>query len=220
MLTRTIARGKRYNSRHHLFAYAIMAATDKPTSTNITAVILAGGASARMGRDKALLRWRDRPFIAHIVARLQPQVARIVINTNAADDFAQFGLPLLSDATAERRGPLAGILAALNHSVTEWTLIVPCDNPMLSTQLVDHLIDSIEQSDSDLAYAASEHDNHYLYALMRTSLRDSLANFMRGGDYAVRHWYATLHTSRVDFSADAECFRNINNHDDLAKLPL
>lgn len=192
---------------------------DDHRPANITAVILAGGASTRMGRDKALLEWRDRPFVAHIIERLQSQVEHIVINTNAADDFAQFGLPLMSDATTERRGPLAGIMAALTVSSTAWTLIVPCDNPLLSTQLVERLSASIAQARSDIAYACSNHDNHYLYALMRTDLREPLAAFMRGDDYAVRHWYATLNASRVDFSDQADCFRNINSAEELAQLP-
>ncbi|MFT3930101.1 MAG: molybdenum cofactor guanylyltransferase MobA [Spongiibacteraceae bacterium] len=196
-----------------------MTTIDKPSPSNITAVILAGGASTRMGRDKALLEWRDRPFIAHIIARLQPQVAHIAINTNNAAEFEQFGLPLIGDATAKRCGPLGGVLAALNYSATAWTLIVPCDNPLLSTQLVARLAESIHVNASDVAYAASKDDSHYLYALLRASLRDSLAHFMNGSDYAVRHWYASLRTSRVDFSDAAECFRNINNVDDLTQLP-
>jgi molybdenum cofactor guanylyltransferase len=186
--------------------------------SSITAVILAGGASLRMGRNKALLEWQGRPFVAHIAERLRTQVGRVAINTNAAAEFAQFGLPLVADATTEKRGPLAGILAALNYSSSEWTLVVPCDNPLISTQLVDRLLDVIEQEGSDIAFATSEHDNHYLYALMRTELRGALTVFMSGADFAVRHWYATQHVSRVDFSDEADCFRNINTAEDLALL--
>lgn len=196
-----------------------MPPTAEFVSKNITAVILAGGASTRMGRDKALLEWRGRAFMAHIVERLQVQVGQIAINTNCPTDFVEFGLPLISDATKERRGPLAGMLAALNYSSTAWTLIVPCDNPSVSAQLAARLFTAIEHEQSDIAYASSDHDNHYLYALMRTELRDKLALFMHGTDYAVRHWYATLNASRVDFSDQADCFRNINSAEDLTQLP-
>lgn len=187
-------------------------------SQNITAVILAGGASSRMGSDKALLEWHDRPFISHIVESLQPHVRHIAINTNSPADFAHVGLPLIGDATKERRGPLAGLMAALNYSRTDWTLIVPCDNPLLSPQLIDRLYAATQREHTDLAYAYSGDDNHYLYVLMRTQLRDHLATFMRGTDFAVRHWYATMRTTRVDFTDRAECFRNINNAADLAQL--
>ena len=192
--------------------------SDQP-HTAITAVILAGGASSRMGADKALLTWQQRPFVAHIVERLQAQVDRIAINTNTPTDFAQFGLPLITDATSERCGPLAGIAAALNYSATMWTLVVPCDNPLLSPQLVTRLRAALENEQTDLAYACSNSDNHYLYALIRSDLRTQLATFLRARDYAVRHWYATLRASRVDFSDQPEHFRNINNAAELAQLP-
>ncbi len=186
---------------------------------DVTAVILAGGASSRMGSDKALLEWRGKPFAAHIIESLQAQLEHIAINTNATAGFSHFGLPLIADATVERYGPLAGILAALNYSATGWTLIVPCDNPRVSPQLVDRLCVAAAREACELAYACSGHDNHYLYALMRTQLRDNLAVFMRGNDFAVRHWFATLSATRVDFSDQAECFRNFNRAHDLTQLP-
>lgn len=193
-------------------------------SPNITAVILAGGRSSRMGTDKALLTWRERPFIAHIIDCLQAQIGLqtavdcIAINSNSPAEFAQFNRPLIADITAERCGPLAGIMAALNYSATALTLVVPCDNPLLSPQLVARLLAALESERSDIAYACSANDNHYLYALLRSDLRDNLTVFLRAGDYAVRHWFATLRASRVDFNDQPEYFRNINSAEELAQL--
>ena len=81
----------------------------------IIGIVLAGGKSSRMGGgDKALLPLGGRPLLAHVVARLRPQVAEIVLNAN--DDpgrFAAFGLPLVADRLAGQMGPLAGIHAGL-----------------------------------------------------------------------------------------------------------
>ncbi|HET8711811.1 MAG TPA: molybdenum cofactor guanylyltransferase MobA [Spongiibacteraceae bacterium] len=195
-----------------------MSHTSADSRQDITAVILAGGASKRMGSDKALLTWQDRPFVAHIIERLQAQVIRIAINTNAAHEFAQFGLPLIADATTERHGPLAGIMAALNYSTTALTLVVPCDNPVPSLQLAARLSAAMVRDGTDLAYAYTDGDNHYLHALMCTDLRDRLAAFLAKQDYAVRHWYATQPVSRVDFSDQAEYFRNINSTEELERL--
>ena len=185
---------------------------------DITAIILAGGVSSRMGHDKALLPWQGRPFVEHIVECLRAQVDRIAINTNTPADFAQLGLPLIADPTAERCGPLAGIMAALNYSSTALTLVVPCDNPLLSPQLVTRMLAALEGEQTDLAYAFSNGDSHYLYALMRSDLRDNLSVFLRAHDYAVRRWYATLRTSRIDFSDQAEHFCNINSAEELTLL--
>lgn len=173
-----------------------------------------------MGSDKALLTWRGRPFITHIIERLRTQADRIAINTNSTPAFTQFGLPLLVDSTAERCGPLAGIMAALNYSSTSLTLVVPCDNPLLSPHLTARLRAALATERCDLAYAACGSDNYYLYALMRSDLRHGLAEFLHSADYAVRHWYATVRTCRVDFSDQPEYFRNINSADELLQLPL
>ncbi len=224
MLAGTQTHGKRYNEllifRAPDFPYSsIMTRADALTAQNITAIILAGGSSSRMGTDKALLQWRGREFVAHIIERLQTQVNRIAINTNSPTAFAYFGLPLIADATAERCGPLAGIAAALNYSSTALTLVVPCDNPLLSPQLVERLLAALESEQTDLAYACSNSDSHYLYALMRSDLRANLTAFLRAGDFAVRRWYATLRACRVDFSDQPEHFRNINSAEELALLP-
>lgn len=185
---------------------------------DITAIILAGGVSSRMGSDKALLQWRGREFVAHIVERLQAQVNHIAINTNTPANFTHFNLPLVADATAERCGPLAGIMAALNYSTTALTLVVPCDNPLLSPQLVARMLAAFKGDQTDLTYTRSNGDNHYLYALMRSDLRDNLAAFLATNDYAVRHWYATLRAAQINFDDQPEHFRNINNAEDLVLL--
>lgn len=170
--------------------------------------------------DKALLQWRGRTFIEHIVARLSPQVSRIAINSNTTSASLQaLGLPLLPDPFAERRGPLAGILAGLNFSETALTLFVPCDNPLLPDDLLARLLTSLTVNDADIAYASCAGDRHYLYALMRSELRTSLQRFLQQGDFAVRHWYAGVKAVAVDFDDAADRFININTPDDLARLP-
>lgn len=191
------------------------------TSEAITAIILAGGLGTRMHSiDKTQLQWRGRPFIEHIVERLQSQADSIAISTNSADEsLKRLGLPLLADSFPDRRGPLAGILAGLKYSTTALTLIVPCDNPMLSEHLAQRLGTALNDSRATIAYAACDADHHYLYALLRSDLRDSLASFLQQGDFAVRRWFASENAVAVDFSDESECFLNFNSPADLQQLP-
>lgn len=76
-------------------------------------VVLAGGKSSRMGGgDKALLQLGGRPLLDHVLERLRPQVAEIVLNANDPGRFAAFGLPVVADRLAGQMGPLAGIHAS------------------------------------------------------------------------------------------------------------
>jgi molybdenum cofactor guanylyltransferase len=192
-----------------------IATTDR--SRDITGVILAGGASSRMGgQAKALLPWQGQRFIDHIVTALRQQVAMLAISVNQHEPYAALGLPLLSDPFATPRGPLAGMLAGLQFSRTEWTLFTPCDNPRPSPELAQRLYDAATTLRCDIAYARTGSDRHYLYALLRSSLRASLSAHFERGDYAVHRWYARHAGIAVDFSDQPEHFENINTPEALA----
>lgn len=185
----------------------------------ITGIILAGGRNSRMGgKHKALLEWRQQPFIAHIVACLQGQVGSLMINSNRPELFAARQLPIIADPFAEQRGPLAGILGGLRASQTPLTLFVPCDNPRISLQLAARLAQALDAANADIAYAATQEGDHYLYVLMRTRLGDSVERYLREGSSAVRLWYAQQRCCRVEFDDQAESFININSVADLALL--
>ena len=184
----------------------------------ITGVVLAGGEGSRLGyRDKALLIWRQRPFIAHILEGLRPQVAQVIVNSHSSAIAAAVKTPMLPDPFPERRGPLAGILAGLNYAVTPFTLFVPCDNPHIPCDLAPRLHAALNDSGADIAYAATSAGDHYLHVLIRTTLRERLRLFLESGQRAVRQWYAQENSCRVEFDDD-RAFANINTPEALNQL--
>ena len=118
--------------------------TAMSSSGGVIGIVLAGGKSSRMGGgDKALLPLGRRPLLAHVVARLRPQVTEIVLNAN--DDparFGQFGLAPLPDSLAGQMGPLAGIHAGLawaksNRPESRFVITVAADTPFFPTDQED-----------------------------------------------------------------------------------
>ena len=87
-----------------------------PANSPIPAILLAGGQARRVGGgDKCLLPLAGRPLLAHVIARIQPQVAALVLNANGDPTrFAAFALPVIGDDIGGQPGPLAGILAGLD----------------------------------------------------------------------------------------------------------
>src|SRR5436190_7808156 len=85
---------------------------------NVVGLLLAGGLSRRMGGgDKALRLLGGKTLLDHVIERLRPQVAALVLNANGDPArFARFGLPVVADSVPDFAGPLAGILAGL-----DWT---------------------------------------------------------------------------------------------------
>ncbi|MGA9639614.1 molybdenum cofactor guanylyltransferase [Flavobacterium sp.] len=111
----------------------------------ITAYILAGGKSQRMGKDKGMLLLNDKPFISHICFALQPIVGNNIIIVSATSDYDFLGHTRIEDIIADK-GPVGGIYTALQHSKTKFNLVVSVDTPLISTDLLQWITDKHEDS--------------------------------------------------------------------------
>jgi molybdopterin-guanine dinucleotide biosynthesis protein A len=104
-----------------------------------TAIILAGGKSSRMGEDKALMRFGDRPLLHRVVDELRPHFEDLVLVTNQVE--RHMDLPDIRIVTDVHpgEGPLGGIFAGLLASRGRHNLVVGCDMPFLNHLLLDYL---------------------------------------------------------------------------------
>ena len=185
---------------------------------NITGIVLAGGMGRRMGGvDKGLVELDGKPMVAHVLARLSPQVDAVLINANQnAERYAAFGLPVLADAVGGFAGPLAGLHAGMSAATTPFVATVPCDSPFLPLDLVARLSKGLVAMDAQLAVARTFDQPHPVFALVRRDVLPHLASFLHGGGRKIDAWYATLRIVEVAFDDCADAFRNINTADELA----
>ena len=144
-------------------------------------VILAGGLARRMGGgDKTMRTIAGRPILDHVIERLAPQCAGLILNANG--DPARFdacGLPVVPDDVPDFAGPLAGVLAALDWAAAhrpgiEWVVSVAADCPFLPRDLVARLQVDREAMQAELAVAASDGQSHPVIGLWKVSLRADL----------------------------------------------
>lgn len=112
---------------------------------NITAIILAGGKSERMGTDKGLLHLNGKPFIKHICEALEPIVGNDILIISSNKDYDAFGYTRVEDII-ENKGPVGGLYAALNASKTKVNLVLSVDVPLVSTELLQWLIASHDET--------------------------------------------------------------------------
>jgi molybdopterin-guanine dinucleotide biosynthesis protein A len=186
---------------------------------DITGVVLCGGAGRRMGgRDKPLVELAGQPLVAHVVARLAPQVVRVVISCGRnAERYAHWGDTIVVDDIAGQ-GPLRGLLMALLATDTPYAFVCPGDAPLLSASLVRVLA---RARTDDAIDACVPHDGQrpqHLFLLLRSALRGDLRKYLEGGGRSVRGWVETLRTRTVDVSTERDAFMNVNSDDDLASL--
>lgn len=193
---------------------------DAPHPDHITAVILAGGRSRRMGgMDKALLSLAGRPLIAHVADILRPQVPAVWINSNRpAVDYAALGLPVIADTLPNQPGPLAGLIAAFQACTTPWVLVVPCDTPCLPTDLVARMCATVARRPAALCSISDGARTHAAVILAHRSMAEPLTTFLADGGRKVQDWLVAQHCILADFSDRPEAFANANTPDELNQL--
>ncbi|HEI9813046.1 molybdenum cofactor guanylyltransferase MobA [Serratia marcescens] len=180
----------------------------------INGVILAGGRATRMGgEDKGLVSIGGIALYQHILARLRPQVASIVISANRNQACYQAsGLPVIGDLTPDFAGPLAGMLAGLKQSSSEWVAFVPCDVPDFPTDLVAQLW---RQKDAaPAAFASDGERDHPTLALLHTQLAPQLADYLARGERKLMLFLHQIGAQRVVFSGQQTAFHNLNTPED------
>jgi molybdopterin-guanine dinucleotide biosynthesis protein A len=184
-------------------------------TNDITALILAGGAGRRVGhRDKGLLLFHGKPYIAHVSERLQSQVKEVLISCNRnASDYARFCSKTVVDRRLDFQGPLAGLEAAAPLITTQVLVVVACDMPHLPDDLVAKLVAPLSNRDLNSAQISYVNDGirpQYLCAAIKRKCLPSLTEFLDQGGRAVKEWFARNKTVAVDFSQQRSCFRNYN----------
>ncbi|MBU6443876.1 MAG: molybdenum cofactor guanylyltransferase [Alphaproteobacteria bacterium] len=185
----------------------------------IAGVIIAGGEASRMGGEKPLLPFAGGTLLEAVIARVRPQVDMLALNLRG-DAQVKTDLPILTDTIADKPGPLAGIVTALEWAKAqpgvEWLATFPCDTPFLPLNLVASLRAAAKAGAPVVAHDGTATQN--LCALWPLScvdhLRDGvLARGLRRLSEAQRELGAIV----CPVPAPPYGFFNINTPEDLAE---
>jgi molybdopterin-guanine dinucleotide biosynthesis protein A len=190
-------------------------------------VILAGGQARRMGGgDKGLLPLGSGTILDHVIERLSPQVSGLALNANGDPArFSRFGLPVLADSVTGFPGPLAGVLAGLDHAAAhgaDTIVTAAADTPFFPRDLVARLQQAAEGMDMPLALAATPDPDrcgirHPTFGLWPVALREDLRAALADGVRKVVIW-TDRHDGRMALFPVGEIdpFFNVNTPEDLA----
>lgn len=193
----------------------------------ITAVVLAGGQSSRMGQDKGSLPFADETMLARVV-RIVQEVAGEVIVVGQKQQFggAPFTkLPVRFVHDPEPHlGPLAGIATGLAASTTDLNLVVACDMPLVNSAVLRRLIDLRDEADICLA-VVNGHASP-LCAVYRRAVAMAAQELLASGERRVMTLLDRVQTKRVDAATfrdldpDLDTFVSCNTPDELQKAAL
>ena len=190
----------------------------------VVGVLLAGGQARRMGGgDKCLRHLANRPILAHVIERVRPQVADLVLNANGDPKrFADFGLPVVPDVIDGFAGPLAGVLTGMewvrsHRSDCSWIVTIATDTPFLPRDLVARMVKGLESQSAELVCARSNGRSHPVFGLWPVDHADALRRAMVDEDIRkVDRFTGRYRLAEVAFSSEPyDPFFNTNRPEDL-----
>lgn len=185
----------------------------------VCGLVLAGGQGRRMGSvDKGLVLLQGRPLVAHVVERLRPQVATLLINANRnLNAYGGLGHAVVPDRIDGFAGPLAGLDTGLGAADAPLLATAPCDSPFLPSDLVARLAAARVVEDADAAVVSIGGRLQPVFALVHTRVQPQLARFLQEGGRKVEDFYASLHHVAVAFDDQPQAFVNLNTRAELAR---
>ena len=186
---------------------------------DVTAFVLAGGKSTRMGVDKAFVQWNGRTLLARAldVARTVAPDVRIV---GRREKFAEFA-PVVEDQFRDC-GPLGGIHAALRASQTELNLILAVDMPFVSEAFLHSLLAAARSArDADVVLPRVGGRWQPLCAIYRREFGVTAESALRSGRNRIDRLFDVVRLRVIDekelggagFSLNL--FQNLNTPEDL-----
>ncbi|MGC1205970.1 MAG: molybdenum cofactor guanylyltransferase [Flavobacteriaceae bacterium] len=183
---------------------------------NITGIILAGGKSSRMATDKGFLLLNGKPFVQYSIDALKPLVSEIMIVSDN-QDYDIFGLKRINDIT-KNAGPVAGIYSGLEASSNEYNLILSCDIPLISSEILQQLIDNID-NESQIIQVESQGKSMPLIALYKKELASTFDTFLKNEERRLRIVIKSCKSKNIILEKEHEfSTMNVNTQNELKAL--
>lgn len=181
----------------------------------VTAVILAGGKSTRMGRDKSLMSYRGKPLIQHICESLRPHFDQMMVAATDCEKYGFLNVEVTPDLVADQ-GPIMGILSALEASETDYNFVIACDSPGIHLPFIFSMVDQAAGCDCVVPVDKAG-KMQPLFAVYRKSALDAFWSVYNSGQRKVRLAYGRCRSKFVPFPRGFFAL-NINTAADAAQV--
>jgi molybdenum cofactor guanylyltransferase len=195
----------------------------------MTGFILVGGASKRMGLNKALLKVRGETIIEHSRNLMLQVFENVFLSANDFESFRFLGLQMVADIY-KGLGPLSGIHAGLVASKTECNFVLSCDLPLMSEEMIRYLAEYKTAKPISIASAGGR--NQYLCGVYNKSLIPVIENiFSSSNNSENKNGKSSSSVKKMIQNSDAEIikadtlpfykedlFFNMNTEDDYEHI--
>jgi molybdopterin-guanine dinucleotide biosynthesis protein A len=174
---------------------------------SVSAIILAGGQSRRMQREKSLLPVNGCTLIETVIAQIGPHFNEIIISTAAKDKFTFLNLPLVEDEMPGQ-GPLLAIMSALRISNHEVNFVLACDIPFIHIPFLQKIL-SLAQNHDIVVPRYLDGKFEPLFAAYNRCIIPTIEKQYKRGDRKISHLFPVCRTKFVAMDGQ-KWFRNLN----------
>lgn len=183
----------------------------------ITAFILAGGKSQRMGTDKGLLPLNGKSFVSHICEAVSRIVGENIVIVSSNTDYDFLGYTRIEDII-EDKGPVGGIYTALQQSKTKLNFVLSVDAPLVTTELLLWILEN--HSESFLMTQVQANEKSYpLIAIYDQSLVTVFEENLRNDQLRLRRVRDEIvHQTIVVPAKWNDQVQNINTQEEYQKI--
>ena len=184
----------------------------------MTGVILAGGKSHRMGRNKAFLSINGRTIIERTVAIFEELFPERILVTNAPTEYLHLDLRIVTDLVP-KKGALGGIYTGLFYASSQHIFVVACDMPFLNKGVIDYMVSSVEEFDVVVPRAGD--GLQPLHAIYSKRCGSKIEALMASDDLKITKFYRKVKVREINteeilaFDPKQSQFLNINTPEDL-----
>ena len=190
----------------------------------VTGIVLAGGLSRRLGRDKAVETFGGEPLVRRVIGRLSALTDETVVVVNSEARGAE--LPLPGDAKTAvdiyaDSGSLGGIFTGLTAASNDWGFVVACDMPFLNAGLMEHMV--ALRSGYDAVVPFLDGYPEPTHALYSKACLPHIERRLKAGRLKIAGFFDDVRVRRVDadaidrFDSERLSFFNVNTPEDLSR---
>lgn len=185
----------------------------------ITGIILAGGKSRRMGTEKGLLRMSGKYMIEYAIDVLKEICDDIIISENS-EVYNFLGYPVIPDIYSNS-GPMGGIYSAMQHSNSDLNIVLSCDMPFVTKEMLIFLLDNTSNYDVVVPWYGDEKFEP-MCAIYRQNTLPVFEKFIQNKNFKIPDAFKQLKINKLKMSKDIEAydpllFENINSKNELQK---
>ncbi|MBU5613052.1 molybdenum cofactor guanylyltransferase [Geomonas sp. Red51] len=184
---------------------------------DITGVILVGGKSRRMGRDKAFLELRGKPLFERVLDLFRESFPKVLLVGDREERFADYSVRVLADLIPG--SSLGGVYTGLSGADSDWIFVSSCDLPCPSKAILRHLCSLREGFDAVVPKTRQGYEP--LFALYSKRCLEPIRKLLDRGECCAYAWYPDVNVREVGpdeiapLDPDGTAFLNLNTPEDV-----